>query len=547
MSLINLKCKNCSASVSLDMNAKSITCAHCGSTFLLQELIDEKDIEMVESLSEKDFQEKVDFNDAIKHGDIALFQGDFDKAEQYYKRAIQLNEKDFRGYYGVVRSKTHNLNIIPDSNDFKEYAKLAIKFVPHDEEIHIKSELSKLNALEVEKKLMLVQKKQQEEKNKIIENNRRKIDTRKTRLGILIVLIVAIIAVAAILITREFLNNAKTQTNYEVSTVEEFNKLNEVSNWDNKIIVIKNDIDFGGQEINSIGSEQKPFTGSIYGNGHTISNFKLSVKNENGSAYAGIINVAKNARISALKIKQTSVSISSNVSFENAYIGLIVAKCDDSTIQRISITDEISMSVNLKANSLFAGEIVGFAANSDISNSFVKSTANLNLTIALNESSNFVGGFAGKIVATKNKLNSLAINTTYFSGTINTSVLNDTDQTKIYFGELAGEVENTSTMPFTISSTIAAGKINIAASNANVYFAGIANPKNIQYSAVAIVFDESIIFNEILVEALNLEDYSALSEKFVTDKNDELVQKIIEDSFTNDIWAEHDLGLPVLK
>ena len=141
MSLINLKCKNCSASVSLDMNAKSITCAHCGSTFLLQELIDEKDIEMVESLSEKDFQEKVDFNDAIKHGDIALFQGDFDKAEQYYKRAIQLNENDFRGYYGVVRSKTHNLNIIPDSNDFKEYAKLAIKFVPHDEEIHIKSEL----------------------------------------------------------------------------------------------------------------------------------------------------------------------------------------------------------------------------------------------------------------------------------------------------------------------------------------------------------------------------------------------------------------------
>ena len=43
--------------------------------------------------------------------------------------------------------------------------------------------------------------------------------------------------------------------------------------------ILMNDLDFGGQEITAIGYGDVPFSGIFYGNGHTISNFKIK-KNE---------------------------------------------------------------------------------------------------------------------------------------------------------------------------------------------------------------------------------------------------------------------------
>ena len=44
MSLVSLKCKNCGSGVAYNDDAQMVTCNHCGSTFMLSELLDEKDL-----------------------------------------------------------------------------------------------------------------------------------------------------------------------------------------------------------------------------------------------------------------------------------------------------------------------------------------------------------------------------------------------------------------------------------------------------------------------------------------------------------------------
>lgn len=66
-----------------------------------------------------------------------------------------------------------------------------------------------------------------------------------------------------------YFNSGATEETYDST---------KTANYD-KTYILMNDLDFGGQEITAIGYGDVPFSGIFYGNGHTISNFKIK-KNE---------------------------------------------------------------------------------------------------------------------------------------------------------------------------------------------------------------------------------------------------------------------------
>lgn len=169
MSYITLKCKNCGSNMSLNTESHSATCIHCGSTFLLNEILDEKDIAFTEKLSPKNLEQKMMAQSSIKQGENYLAQADFEKAEECFKRAIELDENNFKPYIGVVKSKTHNLNILPENDDYIQYANYALDIAEGDDLVLVKSELEKIYLLKKEvgrqKKMKKARQKQEEKFN----------------------------------------------------------------------------------------------------------------------------------------------------------------------------------------------------------------------------------------------------------------------------------------------------------------------------------------------------------------------------------------------
>lgn len=152
MSYINLRCKTCSGNMSLDLSSKNISCSHCGRNYIISDLLDDKDIKLISKMSSEELSGKINANSLIKEGESYIYQANFKKAEQSFKKAIEFDELNFKAYLGVVRAKTHNLNIIPDEDDYKEYARQAYALADADDKIYVKSELLKLGLLSFEKK-----------------------------------------------------------------------------------------------------------------------------------------------------------------------------------------------------------------------------------------------------------------------------------------------------------------------------------------------------------------------------------------------------------
>ena len=117
---------------------------------MMVDLLDEKDFAFSQNLKPQDLENKIEFAEALKQGETYLYQAEYKLAEQAFKRAIELNNKNYKGYFGVVKAKTSNLNKVPDEKDYLEYAKLAIKYVDKDDEVYVKNELAKLEMLERE-------------------------------------------------------------------------------------------------------------------------------------------------------------------------------------------------------------------------------------------------------------------------------------------------------------------------------------------------------------------------------------------------------------
>lgn len=402
MSYITLKCKNCGSGMSINPDSKSCTCTHCGSTFLMVDLLDEQDMNFSKTITQENLQNKIDFAQALKKGETLLYQAEYKLAEESFKRAIELNDTNYKGYLGVVKAKTSNLNKIPDTPEYKEYIKLACKYVDRDNEIYLKSELAKLDLLEREHNIQVreAKKKQAEIKNR----NRAKRDSDKFwgKVTTTLIVVMTVMIFACIHITKAFYpkDEKKNTTTYEIATAEKFIEYSKNEDFLSATINITEDIDFEDLNWSPIGTISKPFTGKFNGNGHTISNLKISTANSQ-STYFGFFGNIKNATISNTKFEDIDISGTASASKTTTHtVGFISGKAVGSKIEKCEVSQSCMATLTHQMNcSLTYGGIVGDASQSKISYSYSNATLNSNYSVITSQFNVpirfYIGGIAG--------------------------------------------------------------------------------------------------------------------------------------------------------
>lgn len=402
MSYITLKCKNCGSGMSINPDSKSCTCTHCGSTFLMIELLDEQDMNFSKTITQENLQNKVDFAQALKKGETLLYQAEYKLAEESFKRAIELNDTNYKGYLGVVKAKTSNLNKIPDTPEYKEYIKLACKYVDRDNEIYLKSELAKLELLEREHNIQIreAKKKQAEIKNR----NRAKRDADRFwgKITTTLIVVMTVMIFACIHITKAFYpkDKQKNTTTYEIATAENFIEYSKNEDFLSATINITEDIDFEDITWSPLGTISKPFTGKFNGNGHTISNLKISTA-DTKTTYFGFFGSIKNATVSNTKFEDIEISGTASASHTTTHtVGFVSGRSINSKIEKCEVAQSCSATLAHQMNcSLTYGGLVGDAIQSKISYSYSNATLNSNYSVITSQFNVpirfYIGGIVG--------------------------------------------------------------------------------------------------------------------------------------------------------
>ncbi len=480
MSYITLRCKNCGSDLSINHDSKTINCLHCGSTFLMVDLLDERDIAFSNSIKPEDLEAKMQFAEALKQGETYLYQAEYKLAEQAYKRAIEINNKNYKGYFGVVRAKTSNLNRIPDEKDYQEYLKLAIKYVDKDDRVYLESECVKLEMLINEKEKQKRRKFELEQKQLRQEKNARDTETFFGYITIFLILFISGILMLVIVMTGL---SSPTQPNnttnsYEVSSKAELTNALSQQNMLSSTIVLTADIDFGDALWTPIGSSEHPFTGKIYGNGHTLSNITITPVSGEGVVYGGLIAYAKNATINGIFLKNITYSEAITATHETTTnFGLLCGFAEDCQISKCQIENSCSITLaNKDKNRLKVGGLVGLVKNSQIS--YCYSNAKINATVSnistsvQNSAVDYhIGGLAGVMEASK-------ISNSYSGSNININLsTTNTQNIHAFVGGLVGLWNIGTAYEDKISTSMFSGKIdvNFETSTKNLlYIGGIA-------------------------------------------------------------------------
>ena len=400
MSYITLKCKNCGSNMSLNTESHSATCVHCSSTFLLSEILDEKDMAFAEKFTPKNLEKKMMAQGAIKQGETFLFQADFDKAETSFKRAIDLDDSNYKAYLGVVKAKTKNLNTIPDNDDYLQYAHYALSLATGDEIILVKSELAKIELLKREnvrqKKIQKTKKKREEHKQK---------QAKKVSRFVLVVCIAIFVLIATLLLigahfsTMVFEGVGGQQT-INVNSYESLQKVFSNNKYLNYEINITADIDCENQTLSPLGTKTNSFTGTFNGNKHTISNLSIKVDPNTNSNFGlfGYTTLANINNIIFDKVSLSAKDITSDKTISSC--GLLAGTIDSTVIKNIEIKNTCTLNLtNTYINSsISAGGLVGKATNSShLSNISSHLTFTTNFIEEQNPVDVYIGGLVGNL------------------------------------------------------------------------------------------------------------------------------------------------------
>lgn len=405
MSFVSLKCKNCGSKLEYNEDAKMVTCTHCASTFLLADLLDERDLTFIKINKPIDAEKSMEISSLLKQADTFIIQAKYTQAEECYKKVVELDDKNSKAYFGIVKTKTSNLNKIPSSNDYKEYAKLALKFADSDDYELIKSSMEKLAVLEKEKSNQKKQAEETEKQKKVQEQNKRINEKFFSKLAYLMVFFVTAVVLVCVALTGSGKTSnpeAKTKT-YEITNAIDFtNYLSSKDNY-NASYVIKNDLDFKNINWSPIGNKENPFCGKIYGNNHTFSNLKIKIPNGEGDEYAGFFGYIKNAEIFKLKFSNLNILDTREIDYTTTFnIGFVCGCAENSNIKGCEVLSDCKITINHSNQSLLSvGGLVGHAKSTNIIES--SSKAGLSLTVgsvlATYSSNNtpnyFIGGLVG--------------------------------------------------------------------------------------------------------------------------------------------------------
>lgn len=552
MSFITLKCKNCGSQMTLNTESHSATCTHCGSTFLLADVLDEQDIKITESTTGKDIERKMSAGDEIKKGETCIFQANYEEAEKHFKKAIEYDDKNFRAYLGIVKAKTQNLNVIPENDDYLEYAKCAINFAGFEDEVYVKSELAKIELLKREDFRQKKAKRAKARHEEYKRNKKREINRFFTKITI----VIAVIFVVGILLANFLFGKDKgweklNSRPIEVSTTMQFvEALNSAENM-NKTINIKADLDFERSSISPIGTASKPFSGKINGNNHTIKNLQITITDSGAYNYYGLFGCLANATISDLTLENIEISAltSSAVSSSNSY-GILAGTATNSTIKNVKVTGEaceISVANN-NFSSLYIGGLVGkINAGTKITNAAVNTAITTTMDTDSPDDYMYIGGIAGYV-------DKSYITNSFYNGSIDNDVTPisfiNNPHAYIYIAGIAGYVNNenvdTSTFIEKNISTASISTFTWNTSYSTTYIGGIAaHGANLNVSAENYFYVDgsNIYINGILTIISDLADYSMsdLFTHFTT--STEVIGSKLTEFFPSKTWTV--LGLTV--
>lgn len=471
MSYITLKCKNCGANMSLNTESHSATCNHCGSTFLLGDLLDEKDAAFTEKFTPKNLEQKMMAQEAIKQGETFLFQAEFEKAEICFKRAIELDETNFRPYLGVVKAKTKNLNIIPEDDDYIQYANYSLSLAEGDDLLVVKNELAKIKVL---KKEDLRQRKiKSSSVNQEGKNDKRGILKVTSIISVFIlVMFCFFIFISSNLLSSVF-SGIKPTKNIEIGSYEDLMTVFSDTKYLDYNISLSSDIDCGNKEITPFGTASKAFTGVFNGNKHKIYNAKIKTS-DNGKTLQciGLFGHTNLSKINNLILDGVSITIDNASQMENSsFVGLLVGKCNASTLNNIEVTEFCYISLNGNYEyELSVGGLVGAALNSThIFSVSCHPSISLTSSQTLKSADSFVGSVVGlsknSIIEKSCSNSSISMNCT------NTYLITPT----AYAGGIIGFIQNDDAANLTgISNNFFSGNIFCYASGESCKISAIA-------------------------------------------------------------------------
>ena len=159
--------------------------------------------------------------------------------------------------------------------------------------------------------------------------------------------------------------NGSVEDPYVISNAEQFNLISSTKDGLNKHYILIDNIDFEDVYFSSIGNEDKPFNGSVDGNGYAIENLEVTA-----DEYVGLFGyVGPSGVIENLNIKKSTFKLVSN-DFERVYAGAITA-VNEGTIFNCYVVDS-SISIDETNNLLnkhlyaYAGGVAGLSVG-DIS------------------------------------------------------------------------------------------------------------------------------------------------------------------------------------
>ena len=494
MSYITLKCKNCGSGMTLNTDSKTITCTHCGSTFMLADVMDEKDTAFASKTSVADIETKMAVAKALKQGDTCVYQAEYKLAEEYYKKAIELDEKNYKGYFGVVRAKTSNFNRIPDSNDYLEYAKVVEKLVNTDDNVYVKSELAKLELLKKEKHEQKIMQENVELKRKRNEANKRSNEKFFAEITYFLILFLTAIILVCVFMTGKSAGGDKggNAVTYEISTKEDLMNLRTKKNYLSSTIIIKKDIDFAGETWTPIGTKENPFTGKFYGNSYKLSNIQITDPENEGNNYIGLFGFAKNALISGIKLDTVSFVSNKTVNhFTRDYVGLVCGSAENTDIKRCEVLSTSLITISHKNRSLLSlGGIAGETKSCTISKCYSNANVSASVSeITSSSASTKLDYFFGGIVGYNYDAN---IINSYSKSEILTSVSSDSNyQVKTYLAGIVGYNYSPSPANY-IKKCYFAGTVNLSTQAENVaeYVSGI-----VGYGATQNIMSENFVLD----------------------------------------------------
>lgn len=540
---VMLKCKNCGASMQVDMQAKTVTCLHCGTAFLLSEILDKTDYKILEQNKDIDLDKKVKFNDAVKQGETYLYQADYVKAEESFKLALSIDEDNFKPYLGIVKAKTKNLNIIPPNDDYKNYAKKALALADSDDYYIVKSDLEKLEILKQENAKNKQNHQKNQEKQRISEENRRIKANFFSKIAYVLTGLIACAVLVGIVVTMVIKDREKKNQNstVEITSSAQFLDLFENENIleSSATIIIKNDIDFAGAELSPLAANDS-FKGTFRGNGYKLKNFTVKNSSSAVNIRLGLFDTLDGANVSGIILENVTFKIPSlNETQSSITFGFIAGHAKDSTISLCGVEDNCKIEIQNTGKTLVLGGLAGSVENSTVKTSFSKA----NISVKENNNSknmHYFGGVCGFC-------NDSTVLNCLFAGNLDVSITG-TQGSKINMGGIAGFSQFV-TNKASISNSAFAGSMKCVSTTLDCLIAAVTN-----YTGeidINQIYENYIVALNIensdgKIDAAVLSDYDATKEYFTVCESLEDFKTQIENVFSDNWWDKTN-DIPTLK